>query len=62
MIDQLGEEVMAAQAHSGKIVESKGVEGEDRRMDGGEVEIHRFEILVGGDDVKDPIQGEVGCR
>ena len=31
-------------------------------MDGGEVKVHRFEILVGGDDVKDPIQGEVGCR
>lgn len=31
-------------------------------MDGGEVKVHRFEILVRRDDVKDPIQGQVGCR
>ena len=29
-------------------------------MNGGKVEIHRFEVRVGGNNVKDPIQGQVG--
>ena len=61
VIDQLGKEVMSAKAQFGQIFESEGVEGENRWLDGGEVEIHRFEAWIGRDDVKDPVQGQVEC-
>ena len=62
MVDQRGEEIVPAQTHFGQTFESEGVEGEDRRMDGGEMEFHRFEIWVRCDDVEDPVQRQVGGR
>ena len=48
---------MPAQAHFGQIFESEGVEGKNRWMDGGEVEIHRLKVRIRSDDMKDPVQG-----
>jgi len=51
---------VSAKAHFGQILESEGVERENCWVDGGEVEIHRFEVRIRRDDVKDPVQGQVG--